>query len=283
VLFSIIIPTYNRPDLLKRAVKSVLVQTYENYELIVVNDGSTKQYDKVLTLFSENKSLRYFYINNSGPSAARNFGIDVANGEFVCFLDDDDEFLPDHLQTIYERIEKEKFAKGIYRTLAYFVSGDEIKKQNFVPQPEEMPSMERLYANIMLPCTVAVSKDILHECKFDVTIPISEDFDLWTRILLNYPFYEENKITARYNLHSGSTSAGDEESIHKKHIQAFRKIFSEAKVKKRLPQRIRVTILHNRYLWLANARLRKHLFIEFIWPRIMAFYYSVLLRIIKIT
>jgi glycosyltransferase involved in cell wall biosynthesis len=96
---SIIIPTYQRAALLPRALKSVLAQTYENWELIVVDDGSTDHTSEIVRQYAERyTNLQYVFQSNQGASAARNRGIDVACGEFVAFLDSDDEYLPDMIE-----------------------------------------------------------------------------------------------------------------------------------------------------------------------------------------
>src|SRR3990172_7910744 len=108
IFFSIIIPTYNRPGLVRRALKSVYVQSFKNYEVLVINDGSNADYSSVEQEASHLEKLRYFYKENSGPSTTRNHGIDNAKGKFICFLDDDDEYLEDHLLVLHRLIEKNK-------------------------------------------------------------------------------------------------------------------------------------------------------------------------------
>ncbi len=91
-LISIIIPTYNRAQLLKRAIESLLKQTYQGFEIIVVDDASTDSTAEVVTGFDDGR-IRYLrHSRNQGPSAARNTGIKVAKGEYIAFLDDDDEY-----------------------------------------------------------------------------------------------------------------------------------------------------------------------------------------------
>jgi glycosyltransferase involved in cell wall biosynthesis len=97
-LVSVIIPTYERSHILDRSIKSVLNQSYENLELIIVDDGSK---DSILDLVSEIKDSRMRSIRlpeNKGAAAARNAGIKISNGDFIAFLDSDDEWLPDKLQ-----------------------------------------------------------------------------------------------------------------------------------------------------------------------------------------
>ncbi|MBQ8174731.1 MAG: glycosyltransferase family 2 protein [Clostridia bacterium] len=101
--FSVIIPVYNKKDTLRRALDSVLVQTYRNFEVIVVDDGSTDGIDEVLTCY---RAPRVIHQKNGGVSVARNTGIEAATGDFVCFLDADDRYERHHLATLNELIER---------------------------------------------------------------------------------------------------------------------------------------------------------------------------------
>ncbi|MBI5075478.1 MAG: glycosyltransferase family 2 protein [Nitrospirae bacterium] len=94
---SVIIPTYNRAPLLREAISSVLCQTYDDFELIIVDDGSTDNTHDVIDEFSSPK-IRYFYHCNQGRSRARNWALGEARGEFIAFLDSDDMFMPNKLQ-----------------------------------------------------------------------------------------------------------------------------------------------------------------------------------------
>lgn len=98
-LISVVIPTYNYAIYLPRAIESVLVQTYEHFELIIVDDGSTDNTAAVMEAYKSRypDRIHYIYQKNGGPNAARNKGIDSAQGEFVALLDADDEWFPDKL------------------------------------------------------------------------------------------------------------------------------------------------------------------------------------------
>lgn len=85
--FSVIITTYNRPDKLIRAIDSVLSQEFKDFELIIVNDGSTSDYSNVLSHIGGNEKIRYFFKENEERSVARNFGVEKAKGDWICFLD----------------------------------------------------------------------------------------------------------------------------------------------------------------------------------------------------
>ena len=117
-LFSIIIPTYNRCDFIKIAIASVLSQTFDNFELIIIDDGSTDNTKKTVQQYFNRyqlpskaapvrkTSIHYHYQKNKGPAAARNKGIGLAKGKYICFLDSDDRFRTQKLETVYQYINK---------------------------------------------------------------------------------------------------------------------------------------------------------------------------------
>jgi len=102
--FSVVICTYNRAPLVPRAIRSVLEQTFTDFELVVVDDGSTDATGEVVSAIPDRR-LRYVHRDNGGLSAARNTGVANARGRFVIFLDDDDEALPDWLRLLYEALD----------------------------------------------------------------------------------------------------------------------------------------------------------------------------------
>lgn len=104
-LFSVIIPTYNRKDRVINAIESVLAQSFQDFELIVVDDGSTDSTHEIVEKI-EDPRLRYIYQVNKGAPVARNTGISAAQGAYVSFLDSDDIFLPNKLERIAEEIQK---------------------------------------------------------------------------------------------------------------------------------------------------------------------------------
>lgn len=109
MFFSCIIPVYNRPGELQELLRSLLTQTYTQFEVIVVEDGSTLRCDEVVTSFSQDLSLRYFYQENTGQGFARNFGMQHANGDFFVILDSD-VILP---SSYFEALEKAITARSL--------------------------------------------------------------------------------------------------------------------------------------------------------------------------
>ena len=120
-MVSVIIPTHNRLKMLKRAINSVLSQTYKNYEIIVVSDGSTDGTNNFLSNNNTAKVRHFISETSRGASAARNVGLKEANGKYIAFLDDDDEWFPYHLEVLVEKIESSKTEVGlIYGWIDYY-------------------------------------------------------------------------------------------------------------------------------------------------------------------
>ncbi|MEM6299348.1 MAG: glycosyltransferase family A protein, partial [Bacteroidota bacterium] len=104
--FSLIIPTYNRKHRLHAPLDTALAQTFRDFELILVDDGSTDQTEKWLKENYNDPRIRYFYKENEERSIARNFGVQQATGKFIFFLDSDDELLPNHFEVLHQAIQK---------------------------------------------------------------------------------------------------------------------------------------------------------------------------------
>jgi len=192
---SIVIPLYNKSLHIARALNSVLVQTLQDFEIIVVNDGSTDDGAEIVRGFHDPR-IRLIEQENQGVSAARNRGIRAARAELVAFLDADDEWLPNHLEVI-NRLRTNHPEAGAFGTAYLKKSGDMVHPVVFphmgVPKkPWEglIPSYFRAAARGMIisSSTVAVPKAVLAKVGgFTTNAWWGEDGDLWGRIALNYP------------------------------------------------------------------------------------------------
>jgi glycosyltransferase involved in cell wall biosynthesis len=178
-LVSVIIPTFNRAHVLKRAIDSVVNQTYKNIELIIVNDGST---DDTLSLL-EHYQAKVFTTKNLGVSAARNLGIKNATGQWIAFLDSDDQWLLD-------KIEKQ-INYSLINPHINIIHGDEIwirngkrvnpKNKHKKGGGDQFSACIKLCA--ISPSVVMIKKEIFDEIGlFDENYPCCEDYDLWLRI-----------------------------------------------------------------------------------------------------
>ncbi|MBX7093155.1 MAG: glycosyltransferase family 2 protein [Flavobacteriales bacterium] len=126
--FSVVIPSYNRSTFLKSAIESVLKQDFSDFELLVIDDGSTDQTQTMVNELSErDKRIKYIFQSNGERGKARNNGFDHAKGEYVVFLDSDDEFLPGHLSHLNELSEQHPEVLLLATNYEFFENGKSIK------------------------------------------------------------------------------------------------------------------------------------------------------------
>jgi len=205
---SVVIPLYNKGSYIARALNSVLAQTFRDFEVIVVDDGSTDDGAAIVKGFGDPR-IRLIQQENRGVSAARNRGIAAARAELVAFLDADDEWLPGHLETLL-RLEVRFPEAGVYAT-AYLIKmkGCVVNIASFsaeIPRkPWEglLPSYFKVAASGDPPIsasTAAISRRILNEMGgFTIEAWWGEDTDLWGRIALKYPVAFSWDIGAIYH------------------------------------------------------------------------------------
>tara|TARA_A100001015_G_scaffold291766_1_gene366331 strand:- start:653 stop:2044 length:1392 start_codon:yes stop_codon:yes gene_type:complete len=184
---SVIIPTFNRENYIKRAVESVLKQDYANKEILVINDGSSdktlevlKPYKDQIKLISHEKTL--------GISAARNTGIKHSKGNWIAFLDSDDEWNKDKLTTQVDFIRKNSFYNIIQS------EEDWVRNDKPITQKKHLQKKGGwIFKDLLNRCSIAASNILIHHSifntigYFDTQLPVCEDYDLWCRIARHYP------------------------------------------------------------------------------------------------
>lgn len=204
-MFTIIIPTYNRETQIKDAIQSVLGQSYDDWELIIVDDGSSDNTMKVVESF-EDKRIQYIYQENAERSAARNNGIRHAKGEWICFLDSDDIYLSNHLKTFHKYISDNTPPPSFILTGSYLQKGDKlIQKPTFDPSSGENPAQYILRNTTVTPICVCIHKSCLDKHRFVELFKKSywEDTHLWIRLALEYPFIQIHEFTSVLQEHGG--------------------------------------------------------------------------------
>jgi glycosyltransferase involved in cell wall biosynthesis len=184
--FSVILPTYNRAHLLPKAIQSVVDQTLRDWELIIVDDGSTDNTKAVVEKFQDER-IRYIYQENQERSAARNNGINQAKGTFICFLDSDDYFLEKKLERYHDAIHGQETTMLFYDALAFETAG---KLGSFhLPLKEEEETLhEFLLMNPLGALQLCIPVTALQQEQFNPSLRIGEDVELWLRLANNYEF-----------------------------------------------------------------------------------------------
>ena len=190
--FSIILPTYNRSKFIKKAIESVIQQTHQKWELIIIDDGSTDNTKEVVSNYvREDVRIQYLYQKNSERSAARNNGIKSVTGQWICFLDSDDFYYPTHLEEFVKLIIKNNYKEGLY------FSGKSLNIYSDIKEKYELShknNIEFVLLNTFATPQACSKAEILEKYLFNEKIRIGEDTEIWVRILKKYPlFFHDNK------------------------------------------------------------------------------------------
>jgi len=200
---SVIIPTYNRAQLVGRAIRSVLNQTHQDFELIVIDDASTDITKDVIKGFKDSR-IRYIRLkSNRGAYAARNIGLRVAKGEFVAFLDDDDEWLAEKLETQLRLFRSNPRVKLVH-----------VSALDIFPNGEMLPRISvfkgHCYEKLLVQDDIITSSVIVYkECfdkvgYFEEELRLYGDWDMWIRLSKHYNFGLIKRPLVRTMIHQGS-------------------------------------------------------------------------------
>lgn len=186
-MVSVVIPTFNRALLVSRAVSSVLFQTFHDYDVIVVDDGSTDDTRQRLRQFGD-RIVLIQHPKNRGVSAARNSGIKVSSAPLIAFLDSDDYWLPKKLENQVAFFQENPKAVACQTEEVWIRNGRRVNPCNRHLKPSGhifIPSLKRC---LVSPSAVMLKRRLLEEIGFfDEDLPACEDYDLWLRILRKYP------------------------------------------------------------------------------------------------
>lgn len=209
---SVIIPTYNRVHVIARAVRSVLEQTYANFELLVVDDGSTDDTKQIIE-YAEDDRIRYIRLEkNSGASHARNVGIQMAECEYIAFLDSDDEWMPEKLERQMQIMRQAPETVG----LVYCRMSGVNQKGEVSFCPDLDIAKERLEGNLFLfllkenvisPQTVLARRKCLEQAGgFDESLTCIEDWELFLRIAQDWEIAFAEETLVRVHVSETSVS-----------------------------------------------------------------------------
>lgn len=201
--FSIIIPLYNKEIFIENTIQSVLDQTFQDFEIIVVNDGSTDKSDEKLLQFKDDR-IHYFSKENEGASTARNYGIEKTTADFITFLDADDYWYPTFLETMFTIISKVPNQKVFSAAIEIDTSKKIIPAQYSISKSNNEFEVVNYFQASIKETVLCTSCAVFHKTvfeeagNFDTRIKSGQDTDLWIRIGLIYDVVFSWKILARY-------------------------------------------------------------------------------------
>lgn len=214
-MFSIIIPNYNRAELISRAIKSVLDQDYNNFELIVVDDCSIDNSWDVISEIIDNRLRAYRLNKNSGAAAARNFGIDKAKGIYISLLDSDDYYEHDFLEKSFQEILNTEKNVGFIWTGVRYIERDGQTEFIWKPQKKETPYLTFLYSlHIGAGSGITFKRELFDICgKFREDLPAAEDTEFFLRITKVFNFSSVRKVLVNIDKTSSHRLSNDYKGI----------------------------------------------------------------------
>ena len=257
--FSVVIPTYNRAGFIEQTINSVLRQTFSDFEVIVVDDGSKDNTREVVAAIRDSRVF-YHYKENEERAAARNMGVRLARGKYVTFLDSDDLLYENHLATAMKVVEQ-------YGEPEFFHLGYEIKdvSQAKTRRVDYLPEIanEALISGNHLSCGgVFLRRDIAERNPFNTDRDLSgtEDYELWLRLASQYDLICNNEVTSAVLQHGDrSVLKTDREKLIKRIELLEKYLFDHDEFMHRFGKNIGAFKANNRvYIALHLALTKRH-------------------------
>ena len=266
-LISIVIPIYNAEKYLEECLNSIKNQTYKNFEVIMVNDGSKDESETICKRFLEyDARFRYFTKENGGVSSARNLGLDNVKGDFITFIDSDDWIAENHLELLINSIKKtnsdivvscyKEFDNNIdtYYTIVYtkqeknLLNFEKMNRDDFLTIFPKLMSINVCFNNAV---AKLFRKELVNNLRFDTSIKYGEDLDFYFSLYLNVESISYvDELTYVYRIHGDSTTSNFNQEYAEQELSIFKKMFKKI-------QEIGLPTIHyfNKFQKLLKARV----------------------------
>jgi glycosyltransferase involved in cell wall biosynthesis len=204
---SVLMPMFNSEKYIGMAVESILNQTFKDFELIILNDGSTDNSKKIVESYSDSRIILIENTQNQGLARTRNRLISEAKGAFLAWLDSDDIALPQRLQIQVDFLEKNP-NHALVASWARIIGSNNLPTGNFVKSyiPNTDLSALLLFVNYIVQSSVMLRRNLLPDEHYNLDFPPTEDYELWVRIAKKHPIAILNDILVDYRVHDSNIS-----------------------------------------------------------------------------
>jgi len=230
-LISIITPTYQRAEFIEEMLKSILVQTYSNWELILVDDGSTDNTVELIKPYLNDQRIKYHYQENNGQSSARKKAIQLAEGEYLAFLDSDNVWIPTRLELGLKAIESDPTIDLTYGDIVEIdIDSVEQPTQN-MKRFSGAVAPELVKDNFITMNTVLVKKTaVIKVGAFRSEVKRADDYDMWLRLSAEHNFLYVPKIMVKYRVMDDQISSNKAGRFiaNKEIVEHFHNVFPVA-------------------------------------------------------
>ena len=245
--FSIIMPVYNREKFLIEAVESVINQTQTNWELVIVDDGSTDNSWHIIDSLNDSR-IKKIRQNNKGAGGARNTGIENSTGEYIAFLDSDDLWLNNHLEIHFNEIIKKNSPHGIFHSfLIFHENGFESDRQDLIIK-KYSDSLDYVQKTALFPTSTIIHRAIFKEFLFNEDIKVSIDAECFFRIAARYSIFSIPIHTAILRRHGQNlTVNGVKTYLRQAHV--LRSMARYKEFENRIPKSYFFKLISNYYFY----------------------------------
>ena len=253
--FSIIIPTYNRCELLKVAIYKLQQQTYENWECVIVDDGSIDTTSQEIPPFiADDKRFNYVYQQNAERAIARNNGAAIAKGTYFIFLDSDDYFEKDHLLHLYGLIQASNEIKGMYFTNCKILQNDTeslVLKEGFQP----FISIDYFLEHSVIPARVCLHRTVFNNFQFESNAIVVEDTVLWTEIVDVLPVIYLPLNSVVYMIHENNSVNVKKFNAYAQRLNGLNVLFTSKMVGSKINRSIKAKQINRCYIGISEYYL----------------------------
>ena len=253
--FTVIIPTYSSQEYLAEAIASVYAQTSPDWELLVIDDGSDPPVEDRVRAVARDHRLRYFHQSNQGPGAARQRGAERARGEYLCYLDDDDYFLPEHLAVLDHAIRANDNRPALYKTGIIVVEkGKQPLHSTLYDNRTSALLQHWRYADSLFPYAIPRQIALVEP---SVQYNYSEDFNWLGRLMLRLPVIQLPAYTVAYRWHqTNRTRAITDRDALEARVAAVRALYRVPGMAEAVPRSLYRKMITHQYLHWARQCLR---------------------------
>ncbi len=246
--FSILLPVYNREDFLLETLNTVLNQSFQDWELVAVDDGSTDGSVSILESFTDDR-FRIIKQKNAGAGAARNTAIANAKGEYFAFLDSDDLWKPNHLELHHKAIQDSNLKKAFFRSFIAFFENEITKDHQKIVVNNFKDSLEYAMQVALYPTACTFHHSLFKDIRFNEQIKINIDAECFIRVAAISEIFVIPEYTGLIRRHPGNLSVAGSNNYFRQ-IEVWSKIQHYPEIEKRLPKHYINRLLSNYYFWL---------------------------------
>ena len=256
--FSIIIPTYNRASLIGKAINSVLQQSFADWELLVIDDGSTDNTKAVMGTYADSR-IKYIYQQNAERCAARNNGILQSKGKYITFLDSDDYYLPQRLQLLHKELEGKGMLDGFFYTGLQLADIDTGKAEDKDVAVLSTNKYDNVALSMIHSQQVCASRNVFSTHLYNVNLSIGEDMELWLRIAKDYDLQPvKQQCTVVVVEHSERSINVKNANPFIKQMETYAVMFANGHAGNSISEEVKNALYANAYFGFAKYHIYKH-------------------------